>query len=76
MCNILPVILRANFADPVDTAKDILEKNMTLFFIPGGELWKQWLAQHDNPDYNGRDNDHTRHLERVYEDDGAWHLGQ
>ena len=52
VCNILSVILRANFADPVDTANDIIERNMTLSFPPGGEMWKQWLAQHDNPDYN------------------------
>ena len=52
MCNILSVILRANFADPVDTANDIIERNITLFGWPGGVMWKQWLAQHDNPDYN------------------------
>ena len=53
VCNILSVILRANFADPVDTAKDMIERNMTLLGWPGsGEMWKQWLAQHDNPDYN------------------------
>ena len=25
---------------------------MTLFNVPGGEMWKHWLADHDNPDYN------------------------
>ena len=44
--------MRANFDDPVDTAQDIITLNMTLFYDPGGEMWKQWLAEHNNTDYN------------------------
>ena len=47
----LPVILRANFDDPVDTAKDIVDRNLTLFNVPWSEMWKQWLATHANPHY-------------------------
>ena len=36
----------------MDTAQDILDRNMTLFDIPGAEMWKQWLAQHYNKEYN------------------------
>ena len=49
---VLSCILRANFDDPVDTAQDIITLNMTLFYDPGGEMWKQWLAEHNNTDYN------------------------
>ena len=52
MCNLLPVILRANFDDPVDSAQDIVERNLTLFFTPWSEMWKKWLATHANPLYN------------------------
>ena len=44
--------MRANFDDPVDTAQDILDRNMILFDVPGAEMWKQWLAQHPNTEYN------------------------
>ena len=49
---VLSCILRNNFDDPVDTAQDIINLNMTLFYLPGGEMWKQWLAEHNNTDYN------------------------
>ena len=52
VCNVLSVILRANFADPVDTAQDIIDRNMTLFYNPNGAMWKQWLAQHNKTEYN------------------------
>ena len=51
MCNVLPVILRANFDDPVDSAQDIIDSNLTLFDVPWSEMWKQWLATHANPLY-------------------------
>ena len=49
---VLSCILRNNFDDPVDTAQDIINLNMTLFVNPGGEMWKLWLAKHNNTDYN------------------------
>ena len=51
MCNVLPVILRANYDDPVDSAKDIIDRNLTLFSLAWSDMWKQWLAGHDNPHY-------------------------
>ena len=52
VCNILSVILRANFDDPVDTVADILARNMTLYDQEGAEMWKQWLLQHHDEDFN------------------------
>ena len=49
---VLSVILRANFEDAVDTAQDILDRNMTLVDIPPNEMWKHWLSQHENKNYN------------------------
>ena len=45
MCNVLPVILRANFDDPVDSAQDIVDRNLTLFDVPWSDMWKQWLGE-------------------------------
>ena len=36
----------------MDTAQDIIDRNMILFDTPGGEMWKNWLAQHHNKEYN------------------------
>ena len=47
----LPVILRANFDDPVDSAQDIVDRNLTLFDAPWTDMWKHWLATHANPLY-------------------------
>ena len=34
-----------NFEDPLDTAKQLVEKNITLYGIPGAEIWKQFLLE-------------------------------
>ena len=47
LCNILIVILRPNFEEPLDTAKQLVEKNITLYFEPGLDGSKQWLL--DSP---------------------------
>ena len=49
---VLSCVLRNNFDDPVDRAQDIITLNMKLLGWPGAEMWKQWLAQHHNTDYN------------------------
>ena len=51
MCNVLPVILKANYDDPVDSAQDIVDRNLTLLMPPWTDMWKQWLATHANPHY-------------------------
>ena len=52
LCNLLSTILRPNFEEPLDTAKQLVEKNITLYDGPGYELWKQFLLESYNPDYN------------------------
>ena len=36
----------------MDTAQQLVENNITLFFIPGGHLFKQFLEQSSIPEYN------------------------
>ena len=52
LCNLLTTILRPNFEEPLDTAKQLVEKNITLYDAPGGELMKQWLLESSIPEYN------------------------
>ena len=39
LCNLLSVLLRPNFEQPVDTAQDIIDKNMTIF---REGVWCNW----------------------------------
>ena len=52
MCNILTTILRPNFEDPLDTAEDLVDNNITLYEVPGGYIWKQFLTQSPVLAYN------------------------
>ena len=51
LCNLLTTILRPNFEEPLDTAKQLVEKNITLYGIPGTEIWKQFLLESSIPEY-------------------------
>ena len=46
------MILRPNFEEPLDTAKQLVEKKITLYGGPGFEIWKQFLLDSSIPDYN------------------------
>ena len=52
LCNLLTTILRPNFDEPLDTAKQLVEKNIILFDVPGGDMWKQFMLESPNPEYN------------------------
>ena len=52
LCNLLTTILRPNFEEPLDTAKQLVEKNITLYDGPGYEIWKQFLLESAIPEYN------------------------
>ena len=52
LCNLLTTILRPNFEEPLDTAKQLVEKNITLYDVPGAEIWKQFLLDSPLPEYN------------------------
>ena len=44
--------MRPNFEDPLDTAKQLVKQNITLYYIPGGDIWKQFLLESPIPEYN------------------------
>ena len=45
-------MLRPNFEEPLDTTKQLMEKNITLYVLPGGEMWKQFLLESSIPEFN------------------------
>ena len=48
LCNILTTLLRPNFEEPLDTAKQLVERNnITLYFPAGFGSTRQWLL--DSP---------------------------
>jgi len=52
LCNLLTTILRPNFEEPLDTAKQLVEKNITVYSSPGSQIWKQFLLESSIPEYN------------------------
>ena len=45
-------MLKPNFEDPLDTAQQLVDNNITLYVTPGGHIWKQFLAKSSLPEYN------------------------
>ena len=52
LCNLLTTILRPNFEEPLDTAKQLVENNITLYDEPGTIIWKEFLLESSIPEYN------------------------
>ena len=44
-------MLKQRFEDPIDSAKQIIENNITLFEVPSGDYWVQFLANSPIPEY-------------------------
>ena len=45
-------MLRPNFDEPLDTAKQLVKKNIIVFDGPGSEFWGQFLLESSVPEYN------------------------
>ena len=43
--------MNPNFESPAHTARDLLERNITVYHTPHAHMWKQWLSGSSNPDY-------------------------
>ena len=52
LCNLLTTILEPKFEDPLDTAKQLVEKNITLYGMPGTQMYKDHLLGSSITDYN------------------------
>ena len=44
--------MRPNFEEPLDTAKQLVEQNITLYMPPAYDIWIQFLLQSPVPEYN------------------------
>ena len=51
LCNWLTVLLTPSYEEPVDTAKDLINRNIIPFIYPGAEIWRQFFAASPDPIY-------------------------
>ena len=51
LTNFLTVILKPRYDKFVDTAADVLTRNITIVRFPGGESWIQYFAKYHDPVY-------------------------
>ena len=51
LSNYLSVLLRPSYEKPVDTAADLIKRNITPFVTPGGEIYRQLFAASSDPNY-------------------------
>ena len=47
----MPTIQRPRFEDPIDSAKQMIENNITVFFSPGSLYWIQFFGDSPIPEY-------------------------
>ena len=51
LCNYLTVLLRPSFEEPVETAADLIERDITPFMAPRAQIFRQFFAASPDPDY-------------------------
>ena len=51
LCNFLTVLLTPSYEEPVETAKDLVKRDIIPFYGPGGEIYKQFFAASQDPIY-------------------------
>ena len=51
LSNYLTVLLRPRYEEPVETAADLIKRNITPFYMPGGYYYIQFFAASSDPDY-------------------------
>ena len=49
LCNFLSVLLRPSYEKPVDTTKDLLDRKITPFLVPGSEFIVQFFENSLDP---------------------------
>ena len=50
-CNVLTTILRPNFEEPLDTVKQLVERNIEIYTTPGSYFWKYFFQDSTIPEY-------------------------
>ena len=51
LSNYLTVLLRPSYEEPVETAADLIKRDITPFYGPGGEIFRQVFAASSDPIY-------------------------
>ena len=51
LCNYLTVLLTPSYEEPVETAKDLIKRDIIPFYMPGGEIMRQFFAASPDPIY-------------------------
>ena len=51
LCNFLTVLLTPSYEEPVEKAKDLIERDIIPFYIPGSEIFKQFFAASNDTYY-------------------------
>ena len=51
LSNYLTVLLRPSYEEPVETAADLIKRDITPIFGPGAEMYKQFFAASSDPVY-------------------------
>ena len=51
LCNYLTVLLRPRYEEPVETAADIINRDITPFYSPFGQIMREFLAASPDPNY-------------------------
>ena len=51
LCNYLTVLLRPSYEEPVETAADLIKRDIIPFYVPGGDILRQDFAASTDPNY-------------------------
>ena len=51
LSNYLTVLLRPSYEEPVETAADLIKRDITLILAPGSEIFIQYFAASTDPNY-------------------------
>ena len=51
LSNYLTVLLRPSYEEPVETAADLIKRDITPFLFPGTEIYKEFFAASSDPVY-------------------------
>ena len=52
LSNYLTVLLKPSYEEPVETAADMVKRDIIPFYAPGGEMYLQLFAASEDPNYN------------------------
>ena len=51
LSNYLTVLLRPSYEEPVETAADLIKRDITPFMLPGSDIYRQFFASSSDPNF-------------------------